>query len=144
MPGWGPKVLPGGADTPDGALRYPDNTFLPDPAKTVFNEVSSVIHGSWVDVLTFVVPVTPVVHVVRIAFGGENISKYQLLADLTVVDKYITWFNGTGLCGYWDFANSDGGGLRFNAGTVLKVQTNHYRVGMPADFFARLQYREIN
>ena len=144
MVGWGPRVF---TPTSGGAadnLTYPGNTSAPDPAYSVYNEISAVVANVWTDILTYVVPVSPIIHIVRIEFGGENISKYRILAGASVMASYITWFNGGGLTGEWNFANADGGGIFLASGTVIKVQTNHRRIGMPADFFARLQYREIN
>jgi len=142
MSGWGPKVIGGGSGG-GGGLTYPNNTILPDPAYSTYNEISSVASGSWVDILVYVVPASPVVHIVRIEYGGENIAKYRLLAGASVEARDVKWF-GDSLTGRWEFVNSDGGGLRMAAGTVVKVQVNHRRIGNPADFFARLQWREIN
>ena len=142
MAGWGPVGVPGGGGGGGGSLSYPGNTILPDPASTRFNEVTSVPASIWTDVLTYVVPVSPIVHIIRIEFGGNNVATYQLTDGVNVYHKCYTWFNGT-LESRWEFENSDGGGLQLVAGLILKVQVFHTRPYL-GDFYARLQYREVN
>jgi hypothetical protein len=88
------------------------------------------------------VPVSPIIHLLRVEFGGENIAQYRLLVNTNVEARHATWFNGEGLNDEWEMTNSDGGGWPLAVGTTVRIQVKHERDSV-ADFWARLQYREI-
>ena len=139
MTGWGPKVLDGGGG---GQPSIPGDGPLPDPSKSTFNRITAVPANVETDLLVFPVPATPIIHLVRIDFGGENIGNYKLYEGATQQAEYFTWFNGPGLTATWDFTDTKGGGVALTPSSILKVTVEHWRPFL-GPFFARMQYREI-
>ena len=135
--GWGPQVIPGGG----GGLTPPGNTPSPDETKGFYNEVTGIAALTLTDVLTWVVPTSPTIHLLMIEFGGCNIADYFLEIGGTQAAKGITYFGGK-MTGVWDFRNQTGGKPLAGAST-LKVKVEHCRPDL-GDFFARICYMEIN
>jgi hypothetical protein len=143
MPGWSPKVsTSGGGGGSGGVIQIPGNTSANDSSFTLYNEVSSVATSVTTDIFTYVVPVSPIIHVLRFEFGGTNIGQYKLYFGATVQAQHLTWWNGPGLNGMWDFSVSGGGGLAVASGTVIKVKVTHFRPYV-GDFYTRMSGLEI-
>jgi len=141
--GWGPIVLPKSASgAAAGQTQIPGDTSAVDPIFSVFNEITSVPSLTLSDILTFVIPSTPMLHLLYIEFGGTNMSEYWLNINSVTEAKGITYFGGP-ITGVWDFRRPGGGGKLLPAGKILKIQTEHCRPDI-GDFFARLCYMEIN
>jgi len=145
MSGWGPRVYKptAGSATDINGIQIPGNTSAADPSFAVYNEVSSVAYGVQTDIFTYVVPASPIIHILRFQFGGTNIGQYKLYFGNIVQDQFITWFNGTGLTGEWNYETMGGGGLAVPSGTIVKVKVIHYRPDL-ADYYCRLSGVEIN
>lgn len=146
MGGWGcnPKSgSAGGEVIPIGIPQVPGDTSIPDPSGYFYSEALSVTFGVTTDVLVWVVPATPIIHLLRISFGGENIAKYFLDLDGTRIDQYIVWYNGSGLHGEFNYIKTPSAGRKLNPGSVLKVQVLHIQPDV-SDHYASLQYMEIN
>lgn len=139
MSGWGPVVLPGG-----GGSQIPGDTSTPNPSFNLYSEANSVAAGIETDVFTYLVPASPpITHLLRFEFGGTNIGRYRLYFGATVVRQFVTWFNGTGLTGIWEFTTSGGDGLAVSSGTTIKVTVIHDRPQV-GDFFAQMTGLTVN
>jgi len=139
MTGWGSKS--GGGAGGSGVPNVPGNTSTPDPAFSVYGEALAVPSGVETTILTWVVP-APIVHLMRVEFGGQNIGEYRLKFGATVQSRSTIWFSGP-LNGTWNFETMAGGGVPVASGTVVRVTVLHARP-MASDHHARIQYLEIN
>ena len=147
MAGWGPKAgsSSGGSAgnvIPIGSTQVPGDTQIADSVYSVYNAISAVPANALTTILTFVVPLTPIHHVLLVEFGGTNIARYYLSADNVDFNQYITWFNGSGLSASWDFRNTGGAGYLLTAGSIIRVKCEHGRPFV-GDFYARLQYMQV-
>lgn len=146
MSGWGSKSGDsGGISTnviPIGSTQVPNDTAIPDPTGSYYSEANSVATGVLTDVLTFVVPMTPIWHLLRVEFGGNNIANYSLWFNAVKKDQSFTWFNGN-MTGVWDYVNPGGGGVLVASGMIIKVKVVHNRPFV-GDFYAKINYIEIN
>lgn len=126
--------------TPDGALKVAGE-FTPAPVpglvRNIFGQALSVISGVEVDVLTFVVAADTELALLRIEAGGDNIARYSVEVDGTLIARQRTWFNGSGLATIFDFSAEDKRGLLLAAGQEIKVKALHSRPGV-GDFEARI------
>lgn len=145
MSGWGPRVYKpsGGSSGAIAPIQVPGNTGAVDPSFNLYNEVSSVASGVETDLFTYLVPLSPIIHLMRFEIGGSNIGQFKLYFDNTVVRQYMTWFNGTGLTGVWDFTTSGGGGLAVAPGTIIKIKVLHNRPFL-GDYFAQMSGLNVN
>jgi hypothetical protein len=109
----------------------------------LYNEISAVATSVTTDLFTWVVPATPLFHVLRFEFGGTNIAQYKLYFGATVQAQALTWWNGPGLNHTWDFTTEGGGGLQVVGGTVVKVKVTHFRPYV-GDFYCRMSGVEVN
>lgn len=142
--GFGDFVFPPGSAGQGSArqTQVPGDTPVADPTKTVYGEVTDVQDNTLTTILSFVIPVSPIHHLLHIDFGGQNMAEYYLVVDGQRKAREITYFGGK-ITGEWNFRNPGGGGLLLPAGKVLKVQVEHNRLSCPADFFTTVYYMEI-
>lgn len=146
MVGWGPCDSVKGGSTTNvidiGGTQVPGDTEIVDPSKLIYDEVSNVVSGALETILTFVVPVVPIIHLLTVDFGGCNIGRYFLYWGAALQAKKTLWFNGSGLDGKWDFRKNRAGGLEVPPNTIVTVKVQHSRP-LPSDHYAYIHYMEI-
>lgn len=141
MSGWGPRVIVN--EQTGGGSGVID---LTDTVLSVYDDVSAVAPSVPTVIITYVVPTIVATYptameLMNVEFGGTNIARYYLLINDVVQAQHITWFNGGGLNGTWDFRSLNNG-IRPNAGDTIKVSVTHERP--PAgDFYARLNLLRV-
>jgi hypothetical protein len=126
--------------TPDGALKVAGEfTAVAEPGlvRSIFGQALAVIAGVETDVLTFIVAADTELALLRIEAGGDNIARYSVEVDGTLIARQRTWFNGSGLTANFDFSGQDKRGLILTAGQEIKVKAIHSRPDV-GDFEARI------
>lgn len=128
---------------PDGSLNVVvvSGGKIPKPTKTVFNQVAAVLSGSETLVVTYTVPPTKRATLDQVTGSGENIGKYNLYLNGTLVDVQRTYWAG-GFNVRFQF-NSQGDGVVLEEGDVLELKVIHTsdEVG---DFDGRIQLVELD
>lgn len=125
-----------------GSIDIPGDSSSPDHTRTFYEEVVDVPTETETTITTWVIPASPIIHLMRIEFGGENTAQFKLKFDGVTQARYATYF-GSALDGAWNFETAGGGGVAIPAGTTVTVTAEHCRPD-PAVFWCRVQYLEIN
>lgn len=102
----------------------------------LFNEISSVASASQTSVITYTVPVGKTFSLQFVEAGGDNIAKYEVFRDTTLIAKRRSYW-GAGLDISFLFIQTNSQGLVFNAGEKIEVKVEHNRPNV-ADFNARI------
>lgn len=97
----------------------------------VYGSVAAVGMGSTTNVTSYTVPGGQTFTLHMVEFNGENIARYQVLINDTVVATKHTYFGGAFFGEFW-FDD-----LLLNAGDEIKLQVLHSRTES-ADFFGRV------
>lgn len=127
------------AINPDGSLNVVLQTSGGETVISEFNEVNSVASGSLTDVVSYTVLPGSTIHLNKIDFSGDNIAKFSVDLNGTVIDKQRTYFGGA-LNGSFNFANGSKG-LLLNPGDVVTLKVIHSRPSA-GDFNGRIQVVE--
>lgn len=109
---------------------------------TTYNQISSVVSGSTVEIVSYTVPMNKTSILQRCPVSGENIARYDLIINSTTQDTLRTMFGGD-LTGEFDFTSGNDSGLALNSGDVVSIQVFNNRPDI-ADFNGRIQVLEMN
>jgi len=119
-------------DMPPIEVEAAIEPFLPAGfvALNEYGEATSVPSATPANIISYTVPVGKVVALDKIEVSGENVAKYQVDIDGSIVGTRLT---------YWCDFNADFTfrQKRLVAGTVVKVTVEHNRP-MTGDFFASI------
>lgn len=106
-------------------------------AINAYAEALSVASSVLTTVVTFTVPVATVFTLGRVEASGDNIAKFWVYSDATIIAQRRTYFGGD-LNTNFEFESSQGPAPSFPAGTVMSLKTEHNRP-MAGDFDGRIQ-----
>lgn len=129
------------AINPDGSLNVnitPSNTTA--RIESTYGEVSSVPTATPTVLVSYTAPVGKVSFLQKVFVSGENIARYKVKLNGTVIDTKRTYF-GASLNEWFDFSDASRGRLLV-VGDVVTVEVEHERP-MVADFNARVQSIEV-
>jgi len=110
-------------------------------ALNLFNSISAVPSSILTTIITYTVPASKKATLIRVPFSGENIARYELYKNNTMIDNQYTYFGG-GLTGNFDFS-AQNAGYNLVAGDSITLKVIHYRPFV-ADFNGRIFYIETN
>lgn len=127
------------AINPDGSLNVVVQTTAGETVISEYNEVSSVATGANTDIVTYTAPPGVVTYLSKIDFSGDNIAKFSVDLNGTVIDKQRTYFGGD-LNGTFNYANGSRG-LLLSPGDVVTLKVIHARPSA-GDFNGRIQLVE--
>lgn len=97
----------------------------------VFNEVTAIVSGATVTIVTFTVPLAKKLFLSLIEFSGENIAEYEVFIDASIEGKKLTYFSGA-LFGDFFFNN-----LEITTGIVIELKVRNFRTET-ANFTGRI------
>lgn len=108
----------------------------------IYSEANAVASGANTTIVTYTVPlgITNAL-LYRISVSGENIAKFTVLVNASVIDTRRTFF-GSSLSEYFEFLTGSSDGFILNPGDVVTVKVLHNRPFV-ADFEGRIQVLEI-
>jgi hypothetical protein len=109
--------------------------------KIQYNEINSVSSGATENIITYTVPNSTTTVLQRISVSGENIAKYQVLYNSSVIQTKRSYFGGD-LNLDFDFVGSSNNGFQMLAGDIIIVQVNNFRP-MSGSFESTIQVVEI-
>jgi hypothetical protein len=113
---------------PDGSI----NVALAGIPVSEFDEANAVVSGALERVVSYVVPVGYSFALQIAEFDGDNIAKYELQVNGSVIARKHTWFSG-GLSGEFVF----NGSYRVSAGSTVRIMVTHSRPD-PGQFSGRI------
>ena len=91
-----------------------------------YDESAPVASGSPTTILTYTVPFGDTASLQRIMAAGENVARFDILVNSTVISTKRTYFGGA-LNVDFSFNTSNGEGVHVNAGDVITVKVLHDR-----------------
>lgn len=106
-----------------------------------YGEANAVASGATTQIMSYTVPPGKVSLVQKIECSGENIAKFQLLVNGTVIGTLRTYFGGELNCTF-DFITGQDNGYVVNAGDVVSVTVLHNRPFL-SDYEARIQVYQV-
>lgn len=129
------------AVNPDGSINVnltPSNTSA--LIQSAYNEVSSVPMATPTLLVSYTAPVGKLAFLSKIFVSGDNIAKYQVKLNGTVIESMRTYFGGP-LNAMADFSDSARGKL-LTVGDLVQVYVIHQRPDV-GDFNGRIQTIEV-
>jgi hypothetical protein len=108
---------------------------------STYGEVIGVSGGVTTQLVTYTVPAGYEAIIQRCQLSGENIARYDLLINSTVVDTVRTYY-GSDLTERFDWTTGNNSGYIVNAGSTISVQVLHNRP-YSGTFEARLQVLQV-
>lgn len=128
------------AINPDGSINTSPVPSTASLIKSFYNEISAVPTTSPTLVVTYTAPLVGLSFLQKVFVSGENIAKYQVKINGTIIDTTRTYYGGN-LDAYFDF--SDGSkGVLLAPGDLVEVFVEHERP-MVGDFNGRIQIIEV-
>jgi hypothetical protein len=110
--------------------------------KIPYNEVNSVASGVSTTVITYTVPGTATsAFLQRVQVSGENIARYDLLINSSIVATKRTYFGGD-LNATFEFQSFNNNGVPLAVGNTVVVKVLHTRPSL-ASFEATIQVAEV-
>lgn len=133
-----------GVDTmavnPDGSINVQVGP-LPYEPIFVYNAVSGVAANVATNIISYTVPAGKTGYLQKVYVSGENIAKYTIRVNATIIDVARTYF-GQSLDKCLEYASSTNNlGYEVGAGDVITVQVLHTRPSL-AEFNGRIQVLE--
>lgn len=122
---------------PDGSINVVVQTSSGGTVVSPYNEVNSVPNGSNTTIISFTASVSSLLN--KIDYSGDNVAKYTVELNGTVIDKQRTYF-GSALNGTFDFSNGSRG-LELEPGDLVTLKVIHARPSA-GDFNGRMQVVE--
>lgn len=111
--------------------------------KNIYNEANSVASGSTTTIVQYTVPLGITISILyRISVSGENIAKYTVFYNGTLIDTRRTYY-GSSLSEYFEFTTGTANGFSLNPGDTITVKVLHNRPYV-GDFEGRIQVLEIS
>lgn len=123
----------------DGSLNVVLQTTGGELLRSEYNEVNSVANGSDTDIVTITAGIGVNTFLSKIDYSGDNVAKYSVDLNGTIIDKQRTYFGGN-LNGIFNFANGSKG-LKLQPGDVVTLKVIHSRPSA-GDFNGRIQVVE--
>lgn len=134
-----------GGSSGSGNTQVPGDTGVVDPTYDVYNKITGVVKFAETTIIStsFANIASPIPHLFRIEFGGNNYATYRLLINNVEKSVYYTGGYGGSLQGVWEFVNPGGGGKPIDPGASLKVVVEHCSDEGDGDFWARADFIEV-
>lgn len=119
---------------PDGSINVKVNAISSENLKTNYNEITDIASGVSSSIINFTPGVN--IKILGINVSGTNIATYEVLKNLSIVDKKYTYF-GNSLSTEFNL-----NGLLINSGQNIKINVVHNRPSN-GNFNATIKYIEI-
>ena len=111
----------------------------PIDVSNVFNYVSAIPSSILTSVVSYTVPSSKKAYLLKVPFSGQNIARYELFKNSSLIDNQWTYFGELG--GTFDFL-VQGQGAPLAAGDTVTLKVIHQRPFI-GDFNGRISYIEM-
>lgn len=91
-----------------------------------YNEILALAAFTTASIVTYTVPIGKTATLQRVFVSGENIARFDVFVNASVIGTKRTYFGGD-LNDDFEFSGPDGGGVALAAGDVVTIKVIHHR-----------------